>query len=80
VAGLLALMLLAERDGPCAGMALVDGLDRYHVFHAVRADLLRRLGRGAEAGAAYGAAIACAGNERERDLLRRRRAEATGPG
>jgi RNA polymerase sigma-70 factor, ECF subfamily len=84
VVALYRAVAVAERDGPCAGLALVDGLvdglDRYHVFHAVRADLLRRLGRGAEAGAAYGAAIACAGNERERDLLRRRRAEATGPG
>ena len=75
---------VAELDGPGAGLALVDGLaadlDRYHVFHAVRADLLRRLGRGAEARAAYDAAIARAANERERDVLRRRRAEGTGPG
>jgi RNA polymerase sigma-70 factor, ECF subfamily len=75
---------VAELDGPGAGLALVDGLaadlDRYHVFHAVRADLLLRLGRGAEARAAYDAAIARAANERERDLLRRRRAEGAGPG
>jgi RNA polymerase sigma-70 factor (ECF subfamily) len=75
---------VAELDGPGAGLALVAGLaadlDRYHVFHAVRADLLRRLGRGAEARAAYDAAIARAANERERDLLRRRRAERAGLG
>ena len=42
---------VAEVEGPQAALALVDGLDLdgYHVFHAVRADLLRRLGRDAEA-------------------------------
>jgi RNA polymerase sigma-70 factor, ECF subfamily len=74
---------VAELDGPGAGLELVDGLaadlDRYHVFHAVRADLLRRLGRSAEARAAYDTAIAHAANEREQDLLRRR-AAGTGPG
>ena len=46
-----------------------------HVFHAVRADLLRRLGRLPEAAAAYDAAVQRAGNEPERAFLRRRRAE-----
>ena len=45
---------VAEVDGPAAALALVDDLaadlDGYHLFHAVRADLLRRLGRGAAAG------------------------------
>ena len=43
---------VAEVDGPEAALALVDGLDLdgYHLFHAVRADLLRRLGRDARGG------------------------------
>ena len=45
-------------------------LDRYHLFHAVRADLLRRLGRDAEAAAAYQAAIERCENTREREFLR----------
>ncbi|GAA3924339.1 RNA polymerase sigma factor [Actinomadura viridis] len=65
---------VAETDGPEAALALVDGLalDGYHVFHAVRADLLRRLGRTAEAAGAYEAAIGLAGNAAERDFLLRR--------
>jgi RNA polymerase sigma-70 factor, ECF subfamily len=68
---------VAEVSGPAAALALVDGLDlaRHHLFHAVRADLLRRLGRSAEAAVAYDAAIALPGNAAERDFLRRRRAE-----
>ena len=68
---------VAEVDGPGAGLELVDGLDLrgHHVFHAVRADLLRRLGRVADAGQAYDAAIARAGNAAERAFLERRRAE-----
>src|ERR687895_89529 len=55
---------VAEVEGPAAALALVDGLelDGYHLFHAVRADLLRRLGRDHEAALAYDAAIARAGN------------------
>jgi RNA polymerase sigma-70 factor, ECF subfamily len=66
---------VAEVDGPQAAIRLVDdlGLDGYHLFHAIRADLLRRLGRDAEAAEAYGAAIARAGNDTEREFLRRRR-------
>jgi RNA polymerase sigma-70 factor, ECF subfamily len=72
---------VAEVDGPAAGLALVDDLrlDGYHVYHAVRADLLRRLGRHAEAVDAYDAAIAATANAAERDLLRRRR-DALTPG
>jgi RNA polymerase sigma-70 factor (ECF subfamily) len=68
---------VAEVDGPAAGLELVDALDLgdYHLLHGVRADLLRRLGRAAEAGQAYDAAIAGAGNAVERAFLRRRRAE-----
>ncbi len=66
---------VAEVDGPTTALALVNDLDlsQYHVFHAVRADLLRRLGRDAEAAAAYDAAIDRVGNASERDFLRRRR-------
>jgi RNA polymerase sigma-70 factor (ECF subfamily) len=66
---------LAEVDGPAAALALVDSLDldRYHVYHAARADLLRRLDRTAEAAAAYDAAIAHTANAAEQAFLRRRR-------
>jgi RNA polymerase sigma-70 factor (ECF subfamily) len=70
---------VAERDGAAAGLALVDGLasalEDYHGYHAVRADLLRRLGRTAAAREAYDAAIALAGNSAELAYLRRRREE-----
>ena len=53
----------------------MDGLDldRYYLFHAIRADLLRRLGRRAAADSAYEVAIARAGNEAERAYLTRAR-------
>jgi RNA polymerase sigma-70 factor, ECF subfamily len=65
---------VAEVDGPEAALALVDGLalDDYHVFHAVRADLLRRLGRADEAAREYEAAIGRSENAVERDFLRGR--------
>jgi RNA polymerase sigma-70 factor, ECF subfamily len=66
---------VAEVNGPEAALAVVDGLDLrdYYLFHATRADLLRRLGRNAEAVLAYEAAIARTENTTERDLLRRSR-------
>ena len=66
---------VAEVAGPGPALALVDELDlgSYYLFHAVRADLLRRLGRGAEAAAAYDAGISRTGNAAERDFLRQRR-------
>ena len=66
---------VAEVDGAEAALTLVDGLDLggYHLFHAIRADLLRRLGRDAEAASAYEAAIVRTENAAERDFLRRRR-------
>jgi RNA polymerase sigma-70 factor (ECF subfamily) len=66
---------VAEVEGPDAALSLVDGLDLegYHLFHAIRADLLRRLGRHAEAAEAYQAAIARSGNAAERAFLERRR-------
>jgi RNA polymerase sigma-70 factor (ECF subfamily) len=62
---------VAEVDGPDAALALVDGLDLggYHLFHAIRADLLRRLGRNEEAALAYETAIASTENATERNLL-----------
>ena len=66
---------VAELDGPEVALAEVDRLDltSYHAWHATRADLLRRLGRSAEARAAYDAAIAATANEAERAYLARRR-------
>jgi RNA polymerase sigma-70 factor (ECF subfamily) len=71
---------VAEVEGPDAALTLVDGLDLgdYHLFHAIRADLLRRLGRDADAALAYEAAIARTGNATERDFLQRRREGPTG--
>ena len=71
---------VAEVGGPDSALALVDGLDLggYHLFHAVRGHLLRRLGRTAEAAMAYEAAIARADNAAERDFLRRSREALTG--
>jgi RNA polymerase sigma-70 factor, ECF subfamily len=68
---------VAEVDGPQAALALIETLDleSFHLFHAIRAHLLRRLDRRAEAGRAYDAAIALAGNAAERAFLERRRAE-----
>lgn len=65
---------MAEVDGPGAALALLDtlDLDGYHVYHAVRADLLHRLGRDAEAARAYQAAITATGNAAERTFLQRR--------
>ena len=66
---------LAEVDGPQAALDEVERLDLedFHLFHAVRADLLRRAGRDAEAAEAYVAAVDRAENAAERDFLRRRR-------
>jgi RNA polymerase sigma-70 factor (ECF subfamily) len=65
---------VAEVAGPEAALRLVDGLDlqQYYLFHAIRADLLRRLDRRADAAAAYEAAIARSQNASEREFLRRR--------
>jgi len=71
---------VAEVDGPEAALILLDGLDLdgYYLFHAIRADLLRRVGRDDDATRAYDAAIARTGNARARDFLQRRR-RALGP-
>ncbi|MEU8264599.1 sigma-70 family RNA polymerase sigma factor [Micromonospora sp. NPDC048999] len=71
---------LAEVVGPGTALAQVDRLDLngYHLFHAIRADLLRRLDRPVEAVAAYDAAIARTDNAAEQEHLRRRRSLLAG--
>jgi RNA polymerase sigma-70 factor (ECF subfamily) len=68
---------VAMADGPAAGLQLLDDLplERYHLFHAARADLLRREGRTDEARAAYVRASELATNESERTFLARRISE-----
>ncbi|MDP2772277.1 MAG: RNA polymerase sigma factor [Nocardioides sp.] len=73
---------VAELDGPEVALAEVDrlpeiapSLTTYHAWHATRADLLRRLGRSAEARAAYDAAVAATDNTAERAYLTRRRGQ-----
>ena len=69
---------LAEVEGPGAGLAAVDGLplQSYYLFHAVRADLLRRLGRREDALASYASALERTDNEAERSFLARARSAA----
>jgi RNA polymerase sigma-70 factor (ECF subfamily) len=69
----------AEVQGPQAALDLVEGLDLhgYHVFHSVRANLLRRVGRPTDAALAYEAAIARTENASERAFLQRRHEELT---
>jgi RNA polymerase sigma-70 factor (ECF subfamily) len=65
-------------DGPRAALSLVDALaadgelDRYHLLHAAKGDLLKRLGRHADAAASYERALECVTNEQERRFLQRR--------
>mgnify|MGYP001263496464 CR=1 FL=1 len=72
---------IAMRDGPAAGLARVEAilargeLEHYHLAHAARADLYRRLGRGNEARAAYEQALALTRQDAERRFLERRLAE-----
>jgi len=69
---------VAMVDGPAAALAIVDALaaqgelDRYHLLHATRADLLRRLGNSGEAAQAYTRALELATNDSERRFLERR--------
>jgi RNA polymerase sigma-70 factor, ECF subfamily len=67
---------VAELDGPAVALDLVDALplDDYYLYHAIRADFLRRLSRSPEAAEAYTAAIARTENAAERTYLERRRA------
>jgi RNA polymerase sigma-70 factor (ECF subfamily) len=72
---------VAMRDGPAAGLALIDALladgdlDNYHLAHAEHADLCRRLGETARARASYQRAIGLARQEPERRFLERRLAD-----
>ena len=72
---------VAMRDGPAAGLALIEALlaggdlDDYHLAHAAHADLCRRLGRTEQARASYERAIALARQEPERRFLQRRLVE-----
>ncbi|MFE9583065.1 RNA polymerase sigma factor [Nocardia sp. NPDC006044] len=70
---------VAEVDGPATALALLDDLDleKYHLYHAIRADLLERLGRTTEAAAAFDAAITRTENAAERAFLARRRESLT---
>jgi RNA polymerase sigma-70 factor (ECF subfamily) len=72
IAALNRAVAVAEADGPGAALALVEtlDLDGYHVYHAVRAALLARLGRAAEAAGAYDRAAARTGNAAEQAYLR----------
>lgn len=75
---------VAMRDGPSAGLELVDAilergdLETYHLAHAARANLCRRLGRTAEARASYERALALTQQEPERRFLERRLSELPG--
>ena len=68
---------LAEVEGPQAALSALSGLalENFHMFHAIRADLLRRIGRTAEAIREYDAAIVRTENAVERQFLKRRQAE-----
>lgn len=71
---------LAETDGPHAALdslAAIDGLDRYHHYHATRGDLLQRVGRTADAADAFDRAITLTANDTERRYLTQRRNELT---
>jgi RNA polymerase sigma-70 factor (ECF subfamily) len=83
VVALNAAVAVAMADGPQAGLAMVDRLDetgalkRYYLLPATRADLLRRLGRNAEAAADYERALGLVTNPAERRFLERRLAEVS---
>jgi RNA polymerase sigma-70 factor (ECF subfamily) len=72
-------------DGPESALALVDALastgdlDGYHLLHAARADLLRRMGSPSEAAKSYARALALAANDSERRFLERRLREVQPP-
>jgi RNA polymerase sigma-70 factor, ECF subfamily len=77
---------VAMADGPADGLVLVEALGadgalaEYHLFHATRADLLRRMGRRADAAAAYERALGLATNDAERAFLARRLGEVRAAG
>ena len=75
---------VAMTDGPAAGLGLIDQLtsrgelDSYHLLHAARADLLRRMGLLTQAAASYERALALVSNDSERRFLARRLREMRG--
>jgi RNA polymerase sigma-70 factor (ECF subfamily) len=81
VIGLNRAAAIAMRDGPLAGLALIETildegeLTNYHLVHAARADLCRRLGRNREAVASYKKALSLTQQEPERRFLERRMTE-----
>jgi RNA polymerase sigma-70 factor (ECF subfamily) len=79
IAALNRAVALAEVDGPGTALGLLQDvqLDDFYLFHAIRADLLRRLDRSAEAALAYDAAIAATANAAERAFLEIRRQAVT---
>jgi RNA polymerase sigma-70 factor (ECF subfamily) len=83
VIGLNRAAAIAMRDGPSAGLALIDAilaggdLTKYHLAHAARAELCRRLGRSAEARSAYERALSLTQQEPERRFLKKRLAEVS---
>ena len=70
---------VAMAEGPERGLERMERIDlpEYHLLHAARADLLRRLGRSAEAADAYRAALALGMNAADRTFLERRLTEVT---
>src|SRR5688572_5219824 len=85
VVALYRAVAVAMADGPRAGLAIIDGLstsgelDEYHLLHAARADMLRRLGSNAEAAESYELALNLATNDSERRFLERRLREVRSP-
>ena len=73
---------VAMADGPRAGLALIDELtgelEQYHLLHAARADLLRRMGATSDAAKNYETALKLATNDSERRFLKKRLAEMSG--
>jgi RNA polymerase sigma-70 factor (ECF subfamily) len=84
VVGLNRALAIAERDGPAAGLEalgpVADRLDGYHLYHAARGELLRRLGRADDARLADERALALTENPAERRLMRTRLAETASRG
>ena len=86
VVGLNRAVAVAMAEGPAAGLELLElleasgDLEGYHLLPATRADLLRRLGRRAEAADAYREALGLAATDAERRFLARRLAETSGRG
>ena len=84
VVALNGAVAVAMAEGPEAGLAAIDelaaggDLDDYHLLHSAQADLLRRMGRNADAAAAYRRALALVGTSPERRFLERRLAEVAG--